>query len=77
MSVKGILKKVKVKVRSEKVTIKQKLQTCGATHVFWVILHADIDGDSHLTRRHLISLLQAEGHQIAFYWPVVGINGGC
>ena len=45
----GILKKVKVNVRSQKVNIKQKSQTCRATHVFWVILQADIDGNSHLT----------------------------
>ena len=55
MRIKGILKNVRLKVYSHKVTIKEKPQTCRATHVFWVILHADIDGDSHLTlRRHPI-----------------------
>ena len=49
MRMNDILKKVKVKVKSQKVKIKQKSQTCCATHVFWVILHADVDGDSHLT----------------------------
>ena len=47
VSMKGILEKIKV--RSQKVTIKEKSQTCCATHVFWVILQADIDDDSHLT----------------------------
>ena len=47
MGTKGI-KKVQFKVRSQKVTIKSKSQTCRATHVFWVILHGDIDV-SHLT----------------------------
>ena len=49
MSTKVILKKVKVKARSQKVT-KNKSQVCRATHVFWVILHVDIDSDGHLTR---------------------------
>ena len=40
MSMKGILKKVKI--RSLRVTIKLKPQTCRATHVFWVILYADM-----------------------------------
>ena len=43
MSMMGILKKVKLKVRSQKITI---IQTCRAAHVFWVILYADIGGDS-------------------------------
>ena len=47
-----IPKKVKVTVRSQKVTIKEKSQKCRATHVFWVILRADIDGDSLLTLWH-------------------------
>ena len=46
ISTKGIFTKVKVKVRSQNVTIKQMSQTCCATRVFWVILHADIDGES-------------------------------
>ena len=55
MSTKGIHKKVKIKVRSQKVTIKQRSQTCHTTYVFWAILHSDIDGHSHLTlRRHSI-----------------------
>ena len=41
------MQKVELKVRSQKVTIK-KSQTCGVTHVFWVILLADIDVDSQL-----------------------------
>ena len=49
MSTKGLLKKVKVKVASQKVTLKLKLKTCLATHDFWNILHEDFDGDSHLT----------------------------
>ena len=49
LSKKAMLKKLKVKVRPEKVTIKQKSQTCHATHIFRVILHVDIDSDSHLT----------------------------
>ena len=48
MRMKGILKKFKVKVRSQKVTINL-VTKCRATHIFWVMLHADIDGNSHLT----------------------------
>ena len=42
MSTKVIVKKVKV--RSQKVSIKQRSQACRATH-FWVVLNAAIDGD--------------------------------
>ena len=57
---KGILKKDKIKVRSQMVTIKWKSQTCLATHAFWVILHADLDGDSQLTLWHHPTWLMME-----------------
>ena len=57
MSMNGILKKSRSR-SGHKITIKQKSQTYRATHVFWVILHADLDGDTHLTLwRHPICLL--------------------
>ena len=47
VSAKALCQKVKVKVRSQKVTVKEKPQTFRAAHVFWVILHVDIEGDRY------------------------------
>ena len=45
MSTKAILREVKVKICSPKVTIKEKSQTCGATQVSCVILHVGETGE--------------------------------
>ena len=47
VTTKVILKKVKLKVRSQRFII-DKSQAC-REDIFWVLLHVDIDSDIHLT----------------------------
>ena len=45
----GILMKDQDQSQVTKGHYKIRAQICRATHVVWVILHVDIDGDSNLT----------------------------